>query len=124
MALGMGLVQENPTFPEARLFKPAMIRRIWSFLESLGKKRTEGFSSSSFLAFLHSQRAHFWPTDFRHFFYYSRHNQPMQAWFLRICPLGDRKKESLLSLIEQLWQLAIRAPLQFVDKTGRLQVIR
>lgn len=66
---------------------------------------------------LSGRHCQMWPTDFRHFAYASRMNQPMRTWFFRICPMVD-DPPTVLEVVEQMWELAVRAPLTLVDPHG------
>lgn len=67
---------------------------------------------------LSGRHCQMWPTDFRHYAYQSRMGQPMRRWFFRICPMRGTDLPTVLEVIEQVWELAVRAPLIFVDPHG------
>lgn len=67
---------------------------------------------------LTSRSVQLWPTDFHHFIYYSQMSQPMRTWFFRICVLKGSQRTAQ-ELLMQIWQLALRAPLVYIDDLGK-----
>lgn len=60
---------------------------------------------------------HYWVTDMRRFAYWSDNRQPMRTWFFRVLPL-DGLHETAQNLLEQVWNLASRFPLIYIDSEG------
>jgi hypothetical protein len=73
---------------------------------------------------LAARRVSWWVNDLRRLAYWSLNRQPMRTWYFRIVPLAPRQQETAQSLLEQLWTLASRAPLVYVDSDGEQVVIQ
>lgn len=74
---------------------------------------------------LQGRRSHLWPTDFRHLAYYTACRQPMRTWMLRIIPVtdvADTAPPTVQEVLAQMWELAARAPLRYIDESGNTKV--
>lgn len=106
----------------------AFVGRIQEALEVLTSKVKILGRATHFLlldepqitAWFAQQPAMLWPTDLRHFLYHSQGNQPMHTWFLRICCMEPPHLPTAQEVVRQVWQLAMRAPVVYVDETGNI----
>lgn len=73
---------------------------------------------------LASRRVCWWVNDLRRLAYWSRNRQPMRTWYFRIVPTAARQRETAQTLLAQVWELASRAPLVYVDPDGEQVVIQ
>lgn len=73
---------------------------------------------------LSGRRVSWWVNDLRRLAYWSLNRQPMRTWYFRIVPLAQGQEETAQSLLEQMWTLASRAPLIYVDPDGEHVVIQ
>ena len=67
---------------------------------------------------LKRRKSRLWVERFSHLFYYTEQSLPMQTWMFEIshAPSGERPTHA--QVLQQMWQLALRAPLIYVDPQG------
>lgn len=123
-------ITEYPPDGYGRLHK-GFLKRIDKPLDAItdrAKKLKRGtdiyvVSEPSLADALRDRSAMLWPTEFRQIIYYNKHAHPMQTRFFRIWV--DRTGERTASeVLEQVWKLAVAAPIQYYDKTGSLIEIK
>lgn len=73
---------------------------------------------------LASRSVSWWVNDLRRLAYWSLNRQPMRTWYFRIVPVSPGQVETAQALLEQIWVLASRAPLVYVDSDGEQVVIQ
>jgi len=103
------------------------LKRIGACLDRLTKNvaRTAKGKGIAFVSddelcrLLSRRRVALWPTEFRHFIHYSQRSQPMRTWFFRLTP-ALHPAPTAQELVVQMWQLALRASLVYVDDRGSL----
>lgn len=68
---------------------------------------------------LDQHRTLLWPESFAHYVYYTSQRQPMRVWMFKITehPSG-LQRPTHQELLEQVWRLARRAPLVYIDEGG------
>lgn len=72
---------------------------------------------------LASRRVSWWVNDLQRLAYWSSNRQPMRTWNFRIVRTDRNQKETAQSLLEQVWSLASRTPLVYVDAEGEQVLI-
>lgn len=129
VAVGMGLVDSGQngygTFDRAYLDGPvnAVLARIDARARELSDRPSDFHLvyEAELASVLATRNSALWPTDFRHIAYQTQGSQPMRTWFLRIEPVLDAAaRPTLQDVLRQLWKLAVRAPLEFIDEGGTL----
>ncbi len=69
---------------------------------------------------LASRRVKAWITHLERYAFWSANRQPMRVWFAKIQPLPrGQPAPTMQDLLEQVWTLAIRSPLIYIDQAGK-----
>lgn len=60
-----------------------------------------------------------WPDRFEHYVWFTAQRQPMRTWMIRIQPLGQEEpRPTHFEVVEQLWNMATRTPLVYLNHSG------
>lgn len=129
VALGLGFTDRDGNGQTPGKLNDSGLNAIWPLVVKIAESVAHLDNNDLMLAktnpalseALANYQAQLWPTDFQRLLYYSQNGQPMQTWFIRVCRLAEEEQRpTVRGLVRQIWELAARAPLQYINNAGKL----